>query len=80
MTRRCLILMGLVFLAFVTGIYVGQRRMQVVHASADIAIPQSFGPCRGSMGPELLIFEDAAGTIRLVHPASGQLFGTVVRK
>ena len=80
MTRRFLLPVFLLFLGFIAGLYTGQHKLAPVYADANSSIPQSFGSCRGAMGNELLIFEDHSGTVRLVHPASGTVFGTVVRK
>ena len=80
MTLKSLLLLSLFLLAFMIGLYTGQHKLTPVHANANSSIPQSFGLCRGAMGSELLIFEDSNGTVRLVHPASGMVFGTMVRK
>jgi hypothetical protein len=80
MNRRMFYLLALVVLAFLAGLYLAQEKPTVTYASANSSIPQSFGTCRGAMGNELLIFEDSYGTVRLVHPASGMVFGTVSRK
>ena len=80
MTKKWLLLASLLLLAFVAGLYTGRYRLAPVYADANSSIPRSFGSCRGALGNELLIFEDGNGTVRLVHPASGSVFGTMVRK
>jgi hypothetical protein len=80
MKRGTFLGLALVLSSFAIGFYVARLQPKTVYANSKCVIPQSYGACRGSIGPELLIFEDAAGTVRLVHPASGQVFGTVIRK
>lgn len=80
MKRKWLLPLCLTALAFWAGITIGQSKPISVRADANSTIPRSFGVCRGSMGNELLIFEDEYGTVRLVHPASGAVFGTLARK
>lgn len=79
MTQKLLLLPS-ILLAFIAGLYTGHSKPTPAYANANSSIPQSFGSCRGAMGSELLIFEDSLGTVRLVHPASGMVFGTVTRK
>jgi hypothetical protein len=57
------------------------RTTPVVYAGAPnyCTIPLSYGHCKGGMG-ELMLFEDSAGTVRAVHPASGMVFCLVSRK
>ena len=80
MTRKWLFPLSLIVLAFWAGVHAGQYKSIPVYADANSSIPRSYGVCRGSMGNDLLIFEDNYGTVRLVHAASGAVFGTVVRK
>jgi len=80
MKRKWLLPFCLTALALWAGIHIGQYKSKSVHADANSTVPRSYGVCRGSMGNDLLIFEDNYGTVRLVHPASGAVFGTVVRK
>jgi len=80
MTLKLLLLLPLLLFVFIAGLYTGQYEAPPVYATSNSSIPQSFGSCRGAMGNELLIFEDGSGTVRLVHPASGMVFGIVARK
>lgn len=80
MMRKLLVLASLILLAFLAGLYIAHNQHDVIYAAANSTIPLSFGACRGAMGSELLIFEDAQGIVRLVHPASGMVYGTVTRK
>jgi hypothetical protein len=80
MTQKWLLLLFLLLFVFVAGLYTGRYKLTPAYADVNSSIPRSFGSCRGALGSELLIFEDGNGTVRLVHPASGSVFGTVVRK
>jgi hypothetical protein len=58
------------------GWYVGSQA-QPARAEANPTIPRSWGACKGGVGASL-IFEDAAGTVRLVD-SDGKLYRTYGR-
>jgi len=80
MIRKLFLVLPLASSLLLGILYIRQAKLTSAHADANSVIPQSFGSCRGAMGDNLLIFEDSYGTVRLVHPASGTVFGTVTRK
>ena len=69
MIRKLFLVLPLVSSLLLGILYIRQAKLTSAHADANSVIPQSFGSCRGAMG-----------TVRLVHPASGTVFGTVTRK
>jgi hypothetical protein len=77
---RILGLAVFVVVLFLLGYGYVNRSQSLVYANADSTIPLAYGTCRGAYGDRLLIFEDNHGTVRLVDPASGMVFGTVTRK
>lgn len=76
--RRALIMLGLVLMLFLGWYVVSQERPAYAQVS-QTTIPKSWGPCKGAVGG-VLIFEDSAGTIRLVDARKGNLEITYERR
>lgn len=75
-----LLLAGLVLV--MSGYLVGKTRPTVVHAETRASINKSYGKCLGvyTRGEfVVLVFEDSAGTVRLVNASDGSLVGEDTR-
>jgi hypothetical protein len=73
--RRLWLGAGLTVVALVLWAVLGTDRAA---ASGTLRVPKAYGQCKGGVGA-LLIFEDSAGTVRLVDARSGALSTTVSR-
>lgn len=74
--RVSLVAFGMILMLFL-GWYMASQANPAYAQPATI--PKSWGPCRGGLGA-LLIFEDSAGTVRLVDARSGKLEFTYARQ
>ena len=77
--RRLLVTALLILTMFVMGWYIGERRLTRAYAQSTISVPKSWGSFKGA-GLGGMIFEDSAGTLRLVHIDDGSVLRTVDRK
>jgi hypothetical protein len=80
--QRVAFLLSLVFVIVLAGALFYSRK---AYAQSGAVIPKSFGSCRGGVAfPDrpgaALIFEDSAGTIRLINPSTGELVAQYPRK
>jgi hypothetical protein len=78
--RLGLVLGGLALLG--TGYFIGQPR-NVVHAQTHVKIAKDFGKCVGvyTRGEYVvLVFEDSAGTVRLLNASDGSVVGVDSRE
>ncbi len=73
--RLGLVFAGLALLS--SGYFIGKPR-NVVYADAPVHISKDYGACKGvyTRGQfVVLVFEDSAGTIRMVNATDGSLVG-----
>lgn len=76
--QRVALILGLVLMLFL-GWYVASQARPAYAQVKQTTIPKSWGPCKGAVGGAL-IFEDSAGTIRLVDAGRGNLGVTYGRR
>lgn len=69
--QRVALILGLVSMLFL-GWYVASQARPAYAQAKQATIPKSWGPCKGAVGGAL-IFEDSAGTVRLVDAGRGNL-------
>jgi hypothetical protein len=76
--KTWIVRISLAAVLILAGYLYGHRSAAVVHAQAAVSIPKAYGRFLGGSDVYLL-FEDSAGTIRLVQQPSGQLAMTFPR-
>ncbi len=74
--RASVIAFGVIVMLFLGWYMAGQANPAYAQSAT---IPKSWGTCKGGLGA-LLIFEDSAGTVRLVDARSGKLEFTYTRQ
>lgn len=75
--NRFVVVISLLVMVFVFMWHIGSEE-RTAQAQGIPAIPKAWGSCKGAAGVSL-IFEDSAGTIRLVNARDGQLHTTFQR-
>jgi hypothetical protein len=76
--KKTLVLLATGFLFLFVGMFIGSNGSSVVHAQQTTLVPKAWGTCKGGTATGQLVFEDSAGTVRIVN-TSGQAFVVINR-